>query len=122
MPNEVLTRSLVASGSRVTVSLQGFAPGETVDAGIVDEARVLASTTADGTGRASTEVVLSAPRGSTVDLYMLGRSSGRGARQQVTVVGNLVETGHDNTITTNVALGLLVAGILVVARSRRRFG
>ena len=122
LPSDTLTQSWVVPGSRVTLSHQGFTPGETVDAGIVDGTRVLASTTADGTGRASTDVVLSAPQGSTIDLFMIGRSSGFGAKQRISVVGNLVATGHDNTTTTNVALGLLVAGILVIARSRRRFG
>jgi len=67
-------------------------------------------------------VVLSAPQGSTIDLFMIGRKSELGAKQRISVVGNLVETGRDNTTTSNVALGLLVAGILVIARSRRRFG
>ena len=113
------------SGTKTTISYDGFLPSEFVEISIASTPRLLASVQADANGAISVEITLPADLVGEHTLSVYAPISERGGKQTITLVpapvvdqilGSLPATGGNTTVLPWATL-LLVAGLLIKRRS-----
>jgi hypothetical protein len=113
-----------ASARSTTLTGAGFAPGTTVLVGIYSQPRRLAASTADGAGRFRVRITVPDGYAGTHTLVAVGLAPSHRQRSltlRITVAADdLAETGSASVVAAAVmALGLLAAGVVLVAVQRR---
>jgi hypothetical protein len=108
-------------GSQLEVEVDGFQPLEIVNAVFSGETKPAASTKANSVGVAKFSI--SVPKSVSnhrITLAVYSPSTGRGVRQNFTVVKTLSTTGSQTLAETQLALAFLLFGMAFLSARRTR--
>ena len=108
-----------AAGDSITVTGEGFAPGEEVQLWFLSSPVLLATVTADAAGTFSTDVTIPADATAGTHHLEVRSASSETVSSEVKVAAVLAATGWDGTWTAATAATLLaLGGAMVLARRR----
>lgn len=117
----VTEAATVVPGSQLDVEVGGFQPIETVNAVFSGSTTPAASTKTNSIGVARFSInIPKNVNGTRITLAIYSPTTGRGVRQDVTIVGTLSNTGAPASTEIRIALILLFLGIAILSVRRKQ--